>query len=157
MAKSRRASTATRARLKALRRKHGLGEFKTTRRKVTTMAKKRAGFKKHSRRSGGFGGWIPLSNQDMILDFGIGMAVGPLSGFLKPYQDQYLGMFGQYSDEAALAIVGALAHKFGSGMIKDGGKELFRVAVISAGQGAGSQLLGGGAAPTGGLNAYSYN
>lgn len=79
----------------------------------------------------------------MLLDFGIGAAVGPLSDFLKPYQQQYLGMFGAYSDEAALAIVGAAVHKFGpGGIVKDAGRELFRVAVISAGQQAGANLLG---------------
>lgn len=152
------------ARLKAMRRKHGLGEFKKTRRQTTrvtrTMAKRKKSSSSHRRRSSGFGSkmssWIPLSNRELMLDFGIGAAVGPISQFLAPYQAQYLGAFGQYSDEAALAIVGAVAHKMGSGLIKDGGKELFRVAVISAGQSAGSQLLGGSQTAGGGLNAYNY-
>lgn len=116
---------------------------------VATTKKRRS----YSHSSGSMvSGWIPLSGKEMMLDFGIGAATAPINNFLKPYQEQYLGMFGTYSDEAALAIVGAVAHKYGSGLIKDGGKELFRVAVISAGQQAGSQLIGStsqGGAPQG--------
>lgn len=92
----------------------------------------------------------------MALDFAIGAVAGPLSAKLAPIQRQYLGpVFGPYSDEAALAIVGIAAHKFGSGMIRDAGRELFRVAVISAGNQIGAStvagMLGTGA-PSGATN-----
>lgn len=115
--------------------------------------------KKGYRRSGGssgLGGFVPLTGREMMLDFGIGAAVGPLSQFLAPYQQQYLGMFGSYSDEAALAIVGAVAHKYGDGIVKDAGKELFRVAVISAGQQAGGQLMGTMTATTPASSGVNY-
>lgn len=129
-----------------MRQRYGLGEFKNKGSKVVSMARRRHMKKSRSthrgRSSGGMlSGWVPLSGREIMLDFGIGAVTAPLNAWLLPYQRQYLGMFGPYSDEAALAIVGAVAHKFGSGLIKDGGKELFRVAVISAGQQAGNSIL----------------
>lgn len=129
-----RGSTAPKVSIMARRRKS---------RSRTRVGAPRRALRRSSRRGSFTAGWLPLQPREMLLDFGIGAAVGPLSDFLKPYQQQYLGMFGAYSDEAALAIVGAVAHKFGpSGIFKDAGRELFRVAVISAGQQAGANLLG---------------
>lgn len=156
------ASAAVKARLKALRKKHGLGEFRkasNSKRQVVSMAKRRRSrrsastsgrsnkrYRRSSSRSSGMGKFVPLSGKEMLLDFGIGAITAPLSAYLAPYQQQYLApLLGEYSDEAALAIVGSLAHAFGGSVspwLKDGGKELFRIAVISSGQTAGRQFLG---------------
>ena len=89
-------------------------------------------------------GFIPLSGEEMTIDFVAGSITAPLSERLKPLQDKYLGQFGQYSDEAALAIAGSIAHKYGGQLhpaVKKVGKEVFRVAVIGAGGQAGSSMV----------------
>jgi len=122
---------------------------KKRRRKASKAMVRRArpvAFKKARRKSTRrTSGWLPLTTKEIILDGAIGAVVGPISTTLRPYQQQYLGMFGEYSDEAALAIVGSVGHKFGSGLVKDASKELFRVAVISAGTQLGNNLFAGSA------------
>jgi len=120
-------------------------------------------FKKKTtrRKSGSRVGWMPIDTNELLTDFATGAIVGPLNEQLRPLQAQYLGAFGQYSDEAGLAIVGIAVHKFGGKIhpqVKKIGKELFRVAVIGAGQGMGSDLVRGMISRFGGnANASTQN
>lgn len=115
---------------------------KETKARSSNMAKRKA--KQTNKRKLGFnmGGLLPLSTDELMIDFVAGAIIPTISQKIAPYQQQYLGTFGKYSDEAALAIVGAVAHKYGGKihpMLSKAGKEVFRVAVINAGaQMAGS-------------------
>jgi len=98
-------------------------------------------------------GWFPLTMGEHIMAFVTGATVGPVSEKLRPYQQQYLGRFGEYSDEALIGIVGWAAWKFGgklSPKVSALGKEYYRTAIVSAGAQAGSNvvrsIIGGGAA-----------
>lgn len=78
-------------------------------------------------------GWLPLSSREMLVDFGVGITVLQANKIVAPYLDGFLEMTGEYRGEARTAIIGMVAYKFGSGLIKEAGKEYFRFAVMSAG------------------------
>jgi len=94
---------------------------------------------------------FPLRTEDLLIDFTAGAVVGTVNDQLRPIQERYLGQtFGQYSDEAGLAIASTIGYKFGGKihpMVKKVSKELFRIAVINAGSAVGSNsvrsLIGG--------------
>lgn len=87
-------------------------------------------------------GWLPLSGRETITAFGVGAVTPMVNSYVAPYTDGVLGVFGDYKDEARTALIGVVAHKFGSGIIKDAGREMFRYAVLSAGQQAGGEFTG---------------
>lgn len=120
--------------------KAGWKAYKSHSRGITTMAKRkrsrRGGFKKARSRGGSRGmmsGWIPLSGREMLVDFGVGLTVLQANKIVSPYLDGLLEMTGDYRGEARTAIIGMVAYKFGSGLIKEAGKEYFRFAVMSSG------------------------
>jgi len=114
-----------------------------TRTVYRTAGRARRGVRRASRST--FGGFMPLSVRDTVLDFGVGalaprvntMAAGVVPSALTSWA-------GSYEDEVRLAMIGVAAHKLGSGIIKDAGRETFRYAVMSAGQQAGQQFIGTG-------------
>lgn len=107
----------------------------------TTMAKRkrsRGGSRKSSRRRGGsrgsmMSGWVPLSGNEMMVAFGTGLTVGKVNAMVAPLTDGFLDFAGQYRGEVRTALIGSVAYKFGSGIIRDAGKEYFRYAVMAAG------------------------
>lgn len=101
-------------------------------------------YKKRKSGMGKLGSWFPLSTKEHIEDLAAGATSGLISDWVKPLQDKYLtGLFGEYSDEAALAIVGALGHKMLPAGVKGYAKEIYRIGVISAGQGLGRSAFAG--------------
>lgn len=99
---------------------------------------RRSSGRKVSRRRGGsrgsmMSGWIPLSSHDMMIDFGVGLTVGKVNQLVAPFTDDFLDFAGKYRGEARTALIGAVAYKFGSGLIKEAGREYFRFAVMAAG------------------------
>ena len=87
---------------------------------------------------------MPLDLGEGAIDFIAGAIAGPISDRTKPLQVKYLGNLGKYSDEGAWSIIGTAAYNWGGRIhpsVKKVGKELFRVAVISAGQQAGTGLV----------------
>ena len=114
MAKKRRASAAQKARLKALRRKHGLGEFKKSSRRVSTkrvsrsthMAKKRRVTRKR-----GFSGFGAVGN----------VAIGAAAyGFIRaPIQQATAGLLGGVADEILLGVLSAFVAMNTSGIIRN--------------------------------------
>jgi len=114
-----------------------------------TMAKKRrssGGKRRVSRSRGGsrgmMSGWLPLSTSEMMVSFGTGLTVGKVNQLVAPFTDDFLSFAGNYRGEVRTAIIGAVAYKFGSGLIRDAGKEYFRFAVMSAGAQTASQVFG---------------
>lgn len=69
----------------------------------------------------------------MMVDFGVGLTVGKVNSLVAPFTDGLLEPLGDYKDEARTALIGMVAYKFGSGLIKEAGREYFRFAVMSAG------------------------
>jgi len=99
--------------------------------------------RRRSSGGGGRGGWLPLSTKDSVMAFGVGAIAPTVNGFVAPYTDGFLGFAGDYKDELRTALIGVAAYKVGSGMVKDAGREMYRYALFSAGQQAGSNFLGG--------------
>lgn len=94
--------------------------------------------------SGRKSGWLPLSGRDTLVAVGTGFTAPIVMSYVRPYSDQWLGFAGDYKDEAAMAIVGTLASRFApSGVLKDMGREYFRLAAISAGGQLGSRFNNG--------------
>ena len=111
----RRASAATIARLRALRKKHGLGEFKGKSRKVSVRhsSSKMAKKKRYFSRKG-------LSvNQILIGGAVYGFARNKISSWLRGMVG---GQLGNVSDEMLMGIVAYFAAKRGSGIVRDAGK-----------------------------------
>jgi hypothetical protein len=73
----------------------------------------------------------------------VGAITPKANQFVAPYTDGILGVFGNYKDEARTALIGVAAYKLGSGVIKDAGREMFRYAVLSAGQQLGASAFNG--------------
>lgn len=122
--------------------------FRGARSNSNTMAKRKKsshkGSKKGRSRGGSRGmmsGWLPLSNNEMMLAFGTGLTVGKVNAMVAPITDQVLGFAGDYRGEVRTALIGAVAYKFGSGLIRDAGREYFRFAVMAAGAQASSQIF----------------
>jgi len=86
-------------------------------------------------------GWIPLSTNEMMISFGTGLTVGKVNAMVAPLTDGFLDFAGQYRGEARTALIGAVAYKFGSGIIRDAGREYFRFAVMSAGAQSASMVF----------------
>lgn len=98
------------------------------------------------RRSGGGGGlrsWLPLTTSEHISAGLTGASAPVVMGFVRPYSDQWLSFAGDYKDELATYAVGAVAHKFGSGLVKDMGKDYARLAVFSAANQLASPYIAG--------------
>lgn len=87
-------------------------------------------------------GWLPLSTREMVLTAGVGAAAPVVNNLVSPYLKPYLSFAGDYQDELQTAIIGVAAHKLGSGIIKDAGREMTRLALFSAGAQLGSSLIG---------------
>jgi len=85
-------------------------------------------------------GWLPLSGREMMVSVGTGAVTPIANNLVAPYVDPYLGFAGQYKDEVRTALIGVVAHKFGSGLIKDAGREMTRQALFSTGASLGSSL-----------------
>lgn len=99
---------------------------------------RRAGGRRVARRRGGFrgrmlSGWVPLSTNEMLVSFGTGMTVGKVNQMIAPLTDDFLSFAGSYRGELRTALIGAVAYKMGSGIIRDAGREYFRFAVMAAG------------------------
>jgi len=106
-------------------------------------------YARRARRSSGgrssLGGYLPLSMRETVLDFGVGALAPQVNGMVAGVlPSQLTSWAGAYEDEARLALIGIAAHKFGSGLIKDAGRETFRLAVLSAGQETGARFIGTG-------------
>jgi len=122
-----------------------------TRKARAARTRATASFKRPARRKAGssrsrdlLARLTPLTTEEHVYSFVAGAAVGPVSNALKPLQQRYLGMFGTYSDEAAIGIAAALAHKHGGRLHKAVPKlarEFYRTAVMSAGQQAGQSTV----------------
>lgn len=69
----------------------------------------------------------------MLVDASVGAFNPMIQSAIAPYVDQWLPLPDNFKDEARTAIVGSVLYKFGSGFIKDYGKETFRLAVMSTG------------------------
>lgn len=114
MARKRKASAAVRARLKALRRKHGLGEFKRNSPKSRTVRTRSSSFKvarkkKVSRRkSGGFG----VMGKAVIGGFIYGVARQPIQNITKNF-------LGGVSDEIGMLLVTGVIANFTTGQIRN--------------------------------------
>lgn len=137
--------------------------------KVTTVARKRT-FRSRARsvgralrtrggrrRIGGSltSGWMPLSMHESFVAFGVGMTAGKLNQFVAPYTDGILEPLGPYKDEARTALIGAVLYKMGSGVIKEAGREYFRLALMSAGAQTSGQVFG--TASQGVNSLYQFN
>ena len=116
----RRASAATIARLRALRKKHGLGEFKGKSRRVSVrhsspMARRKRRFGRSSK---------GLSvNQILIGGAVYGFARQKISDWLtKNFPTLTQGTLGANSDEMLMGILAYFAAKRGSGIVRDAGK-----------------------------------
>ena len=107
-------------------------------------------YARRARRSSGgrrssMGGYLPLSMKETVLDFGVGALAPQVNGMVAGVvPSQLTSWAGAYEDEARLAMIGIVAHKFGSGIIKDAGREAFRLAVFGAGQETGARFIGTG-------------
>jgi len=108
----RKISAATRARLKALRRKHGLGEFKN---KARTVSVKKRSFNvarrrktRTSRRSNAVNAIMKVA----IGGFVYGVARTPINNFTK-------GFLGGVSDELGMLLVDAVIANFTTGQIRN--------------------------------------
>lgn len=114
----RRASAATIARLRALRKKHGLGEFKGKSRKVSVrhsrISSSMVRRKRFRRSSKGLS-----VNQILIGGAVYGFARNKISGWLR---QTIGGNLGNVSDEILMGIVAYFAAKRGSGIVRDAGK-----------------------------------
>lgn len=117
------ASAAVKARLRALRKKHGLGEFQkkkpvklnhTFTRHSRISSSKMARRKKFGRSSKGLS-----VNQILIGGAMYGFARNKISSWLRGMVG---GQLGNVSDEVLMGIVSYFAAKKGSGMIRDAGK-----------------------------------
>lgn len=109
------ASAAVKARLRALRKKHGLGEFKHARKiSVRHSSSKMARKKRFGRSSKGLS-----VNQILIGGAVYGFARNKVSGWLRGMVG---GQLGNVSDEVLMGVVSYFAAKKGSGMIRDAGK-----------------------------------
>ena len=120
--------------------------------RATRRAVRRVGVARRSyRRTGGGGGiksWLPLTTNEHISAAITGASAPIVMSYVRPYTDGMLSFLGDYKDEGATYIVGALANKFGSGLVKDVGQDYARLAVFSAsGQLAGGLMGNTGAAP----------
>lgn len=123
------------------------GRARAATRTVYRTVKKRA---RRAYRAGRSSGWLPLSPRETLVAAGTGFTAPIVMSYVRPYSDNWLGFAGDYKDEAAMAIVGTLAHRFApSGVLKDMGKEYFRLAAISAGGQLGSRFNNGTNAVTG--------
>jgi len=89
-------------------------------------------------------GWLPLSMKESAVSFGVGAISPKVNELVAPYTDGVLSFAGDYKDEARTALIGVVAHKFGSGLVKDAGREMFRAALLSAGNETGRRFIGGG-------------
>lgn len=134
-------STKVKARLKALRKKYGLGEYRNKRKysqtktktEAKTMARRRYFGKRKARRSGkSFGGVSPVN-------VAIGSAV---YGAARPYVANMIPdipQLGGFSDNVVLGVAGYFLAKKGNGMMKTAGISILcNEAFI-----AGSKAMGG--------------
>lgn len=96
------------------------------------------------RRSVGSRSWLPLTGREHLSAAITGAATPVVMGYVRPYSDQWLGFLGDYKDEGATYIVGAVAHKFLPGIGKDVGKDMARLAVMSAAGQFTAGMLGNG-------------
>lgn len=114
---------------------------RVAKRKAFRKAPKKATRRKSSKKQ-----MLPLSFEEHAYTGVAGAVIGPLSEYTKPLQQQYLGRFGTYSDEAMVGLIGWAGHKWGgklSPMVKKASKELYRGAVFSTGQQTGSGFVRG--------------
>lgn len=86
-----------------------------------------------------------------MVSVGTGAITPMANNLVAPYVDPYLGWAGDYKDEVRTAIIGVAAHRFGSGFIKEAGREMTRQALFSTGTQLGSNFgigtsVGGGSA-----------
>lgn len=97
--------------------------------------------------------------REMGVDFAVGALTPKANSIVAPYTDGFLGWAGDYKDEVRTALIGVALSRFGPGILKEGGREMFRYAVLSAGQQAGSGFFSGtmntGGAGLGGQLVYA--
>lgn len=77
--------------------------------------------------------WLPLNGRGHLVALGTGALLPKANQIVAPYVDGFLGWAGDYKDEARSALIGVVAHKFGSGVIKDAGRLAYEMSVASAG------------------------
>lgn len=118
----RRASAATIARLRALRKKHGLGEFQKKR-----AVKLNHTFTKHSRISSSMARRKRFRRSSKGLSINQILIGGAVYGFARNKVSGWLrqtigGNLGNVSDEILMGILAYFAAKRGSGIVRDVGK-----------------------------------
>lgn len=87
-------------------------------------------------------GWLPLSGREMGVSVGTGAALALAVPRVMPYVSPYTEWAGRYQNEVVGAGIGILAHRFGSGIIKDMGREAVRASLISTGAELATQFTG---------------
>lgn len=96
------------------------------------------------RGSGGFGGILPTSLKESMVDFGAGATIPFTNNLVAPYTDGILEPLGSYKDEARTALLGMVLYKFGGSihpLLKEAGRSYFKYAVTSAGVQTGSNFI----------------
>lgn len=83
-----------------------------------------------------------MSIRDTLVYAGAGATLPIVNSYVAPYTDGILGGLGVYTNEARTAIIGALAYKFGGGIIRDAGRAYYQYAAMSAGMDAAAQFIG---------------
>jgi len=100
--------------------------------------------RKAYRSGGGFGGILPVSIKEAMVDFGAGATMPWTNNLVAPYTDGILEPLGSYKDEARTALIGMVLYKFGGAihpLVKEAGRSYFKFAVTSAGLQTGSNFI----------------
>lgn len=108
---------------------------RNTRRAIRTVYRRSAKIARRTyrkARSGGIKSWLPLTTDEHVSAAITGASAPIVMSYIRPYSDKWLSFLGDYKDEAATYAVGALANKFGSGLVKQVGQDYARLAVFSA-------------------------
>ena len=87
--------------------------------------------------------WLPLNGREHMVAIGTGILLPKANQLVAPYVDPYLEWAGDYKDEVRSALIGVVAHKFGPGPIREGGRIAYQTALVSAGTQFGAGIFTG--------------
>lgn len=99
------------------------------RRRATRYAKTR---RSSGRRGGGLGSWLPLTKQEHIDAAVAGASMGFVVPKVREFTDNWTGFLGDYQGEGTMYAIGAIAKKFGSGIVAGAGKDYAIIATAAA-------------------------